>query len=117
MNIFNNKYFEGAIARLMENKTEEISYAKSSALRAYEQTKKYELDTYTVQETPFSQDMGEFMKLVDGAGITEFNLCEKSSGLMSVLHCLLNNGWVVAGTYEKQIDRYTTFHGLNMKKI
>jgi hypothetical protein len=60
--------------------------------------------------------MKPFMNLLDDAGITEFNLCEKSSGLMSVLHCLLNGGWTVVGTYEKVVDRYTSFFGLRMKK-
>ena len=60
--------------------------------------------------------MGEFMEMVDEAGITEFNLCEKSTGLMATLHYLLNNGWAIVGTYEKEIDRHMTLFGLCMKK-
>jgi predicted peroxiredoxin len=114
--IFKNAFFEEIIAYYKANKTEKVSFARNRAIYAYRQTKDYELDTYTISETPFSPDMDDFMEMVNEAGITEFNLCEKSSGLMATLHYLLNNGWVVVGTYQQEIDRHMTLYGLRMKK-
>ena len=121
-NVFYNKYIEDIIADITANKTE---YARGvyEALRAYELTKKYGLETLTVEETPFAQNMDVFMKVLDEAGVTEFNLCEKSSGLMATLHCLLDGGWTVVGKYEQEIERDNSlglghsFHGLRMKKV
>jgi hypothetical protein len=113
--MLNNKYFEERIALYKETK-ENIKNGVFHALRAYDQSQKYGLDEYTVEETPFAQDMGNFMEALDEAGITEFNLCEKSSGLMSILHCLLKSGWMVMEPFEKEVDRYTRFYGLRMKK-
>ena len=116
-NIFNNDHFEGLIAYHTENQTAPVGYAINRAIRAYIETKEKELDTFTVRETPFEQDMGEFMYLIeDEAGIREFNLCETSTGLMGCLHYLLNTGWKVIGTYEKKVDHFTTLRGLQMKK-
>ena len=116
-NIFNNDHFEGLIAYYTEKQTAPSSYATNRAIRAYIETKEKGLDAYTVRELPFEQDMGEFMHMVEtDAGITEFNLCETSTGLMGCLLYLLNTGWAVVGTYEKEVDRWTTLRGLQMKK-
>ena len=116
-NTFRNEHFEGLIAYHTENKTAPVGYAINRAISAYFETTEKGLDTYTVRETPFEQDMGEFMYLVeDEAGISEFNLCVESSGLMGSLLYLLNTGWIVDGTYEQEIDHFTTFRGLRMKK-
>jgi len=121
-NVFYNEYIEDIISDITANKTE---YARGvyEALHAYELTKKHALETLTVEETPFAQNMDVFMKVLDEAGIAEFNLCEKSSGLMATLHCLLDGGWEIVGKYEHEIERDNSlgfghsFHGLRMKKM
>jgi len=115
--VFRNEHFEGLIAYHTEKKSAPVGYAINRAVNAYFETTDKRLDTYTVRDTPFEQDMGEFMYLIeDEAGISEFNLCVESSGLMGSLLYLLNTGWKVIGTYEQEIDNYTTFRGLRMQK-
>jgi predicted peroxiredoxin len=120
-NIFYNKYIEDIIADITANKTKH-ERGVYDALHAYEMTKKYVLEIFTAEETPFAQNMGDFMKVLDDAGITEFNLCERSSRLMATLHCLLDNGWTIVGKYEQEIERDNSlgiehsFYGLCMKK-
>ena len=114
-NIFTNKYFEELIAHHKENKNAQP--LAHHATRGYLETKEYGLDTLTVSDMPFAQDMDGFIKAVNEAGIREFNLCDKSTGLMACLHYLLGNGWAVVGTYEKEVDRHTAFYGLCMKKM
>jgi len=114
---YRNDYFENLYAFYCENKTEPSGYVAHLAIRAHLETKERGLDTYTVRETPFEQDMGEFMHIIeDEADIKEFNLCETSTGLMGCLHYLLNNGWTIIGVFEKEIDRFNTLRGLCIRK-
>jgi len=113
--MFYNKYFEEQLAYYSRTK-ERVGQGENHALRAYNMTKKYLLETFTVEDTPFAQDMEDFINMIDEAGITEFNLCERSSGLMSILHFLLSKRWSVVDIFEQDIADYTTLYGLRMKK-
>jgi hypothetical protein len=115
VNILTNSYLDECIVRYTNSK-ETADYITNYALRAYNQTKKFGLEIYMIEETPPVQDMGKLLNLFDKASITEFNLCDKSTGLMDSLCFLLNNGWSVFGTYEKKIDDSTILQGLHIKK-
>jgi hypothetical protein len=113
---FINNYFEGQISYYAENQNAPCSSGRGRAHRAYYETNDYELETYTVKEMPFENDMTEFINTIKEAGIKEFNLCDQSTGLMESLHHLLAAGWQVSGVYEKEINRHNTIKGLCMKK-
>ena len=117
INSYRNEYFEGLIAHYTENPNISCDYSTHYAIRAFYETSEYGLDTYIMQQTPFEQDMGEFMYLVENeAGIKEFYLCDCSTGLMGSLHYLLNASWEIIGLFEKEVSVFTTLRGLHMKK-
>lgn len=74
----------------------------NAALRGYIQTDDIGLGTLVVRDMPCTADMPDFLDCLADAGITEFLLCDRSSGLMDALHYLLSEGWQVCGTYENR---------------
>ena len=86
-----------------------------AALRAYDQTNDYRLGTLAVRDMPCTADMPDFMDCLAAAGIFEFLLCDKSSGLMDALHYLLAEGWQIHGTHENRDERKPLM-GLRMWK-
>ena len=113
---YTNARFENELAYYDANPAAPCDPAISSAFRAYCQTGEQGLGTFMVKDLPSKQDMGQFMDFVENeAGVTEFLLCDRSSGLMEGLHYLLATGWQVCGTYEKQ-DRYRPLLGLRLRK-
>jgi len=88
---------------------------QKAALRAYEQTNGCRLGTLAVLDMPRTGDMPGFLGCLADAGVTEFLLCDRSSGLMGALHCLLAEGWQIHGTYEDR-GSYKSLLGLRMWK-
>ena len=88
---------------------------KKAALRAYDQTNDYRLGTLAVRDMPCTADMPDFMDCLAAAGVFEFLLCDKSSGLMDALHYLLAEGWQIHGTHENRDERKPLM-GLRMWK-
>ena len=86
-----------------------------AALRAYIQTNDLGLDILAVRDMPATTDMPDFMNTLAEAGITEFLLCDKSSGLKDALHYLLADGWQVCGASEST-DEKAPLLGLLMRK-
>ena len=113
--IFYNEHFQGLVARYTEIQPT-LSSAADMAVRAYWRTRQDGLDTYTVTNAPPVNNMGELMHIIeDEAGIKELNFCIAVADYMRCLHYLLNNGWKVAGPFEKRTD-YGIYLGLRMKK-
>ena len=79
-------------------------------LRQLQKRKLREMLVYAYQHSPYYRDTFE------AAGITEFLLCDNSTGLMESLHYLLGHGWAVGGTCELEASYHTTLLGLRMKK-
>lgn len=88
----------------------------SRAIMSYLNTNDYGISKLTVDDMPFLQDMDGFMEAIEAAGITEFNLCDNSTGLMESLHYLMAHGWLISGTCEVEFSHITTRKGLCMKK-
>ena len=86
-----------------------------AALRAYIQTNDLGLDILAVRDMPATTDMPDFVGILAETGITEFLLCDQSSGLMDALHYLLADGWQVCGSSEST-DEKAPLLGLLMRK-
>jgi hypothetical protein len=112
---FFNAYIEERNAYFRAKGWQNCDQGTNAAICAYFQTNERGLDAFAVKDMPASGDMDAFMDCLAEAGIGEFLLCDKSSGLMEALHYLLAQGWQVCGTYEKQ-DRYSPLLGLRLRK-
>jgi len=86
-----------------------------AALRAYCQAEEYGLDALAVQEMPFPGDMPAFKDCLAQAGVTEFLLCDQSTGLMESLHDLMAEGWYICGAFERN-EKFSPLLGLRMRK-
>ena len=84
-------------------------------LRGYIQTDDIGLGTLAVRDMPSTADMPDFMDCLADAGLTEFLLCDRSSGLMDALHYLLAEGWQVIGSCDS-MDEKRPLLGLLMRK-
>lgn len=116
VNSFSNPYFNSLIAKYTDRKESPESFGLSRAIMSYLNTNDYGISKLTVDDMPFLQDMDGFMEAIEAAGITEFNLCDNSTGLMESLHYLMAHGWLIAGTCEVEFSHITTRKGLCMKK-
>ena len=110
-----NAHFDKLIAYYEANGWQHCSQGASAALLAYDQSVNLGLGALAVKEMPFLPDMPAFLDCLKEAGIAEFLLYERSSGLMEVLHCLLANGWQICGVCEMK-DRSKSMPGLLMRK-
>ena len=115
VNSFRNEYFNGLIREYTDKKAAPESHGMNRAIMAYLQTNDWNMSEFTVEDMPFLSDMDDFMGTILAAGITEFLLCDNSSGLMESLHYLLGHGWVIAGACEAE-SRFSVRQGLRMKK-
>ena len=113
---FNNEYFNSLIREYTDKGQRPESFGMSRAIMAYLDTNDSGIAEFMVNDMPFLQDMDGFMEAVEAAGITEFLLCDNSTGLMESLHYLLGHGWAVGGTCELEVSHHTTLRGLRMKK-
>lgn len=113
---FNNEYFNGLIVKYSGNGQAPESHGMHRAIMAYLRSNDENLSGLMVDDMPFIQDMDDFMGTIEAAGITEFLLCDNSTGLMESLHYLLGHGWAVGGTCELEASYHTTLLGLRMKK-
>lgn len=113
---FNNEYFNGLIVKYSGNGQAPESHGMHRAIMAYLRSNDENLSGLMVDDMPFIQDMDDFMGTIEAAGITEFLLCDNSTGLMESLHYLLGHGWAVGGTCELEASYHTTLRGLRMKK-
>ena len=112
---FPNAHLEGLLAHYNAQGWQHCGLGTCFAISAFNVTNDSGLDTLTVWNMPSIGDMPGFLDTLAEAGITEFLLCDRSSGLMDVLHYLLDRGWQIIGTYERQ-DRYSPLLGLRMRK-
>ena len=110
-----NAHFDKLIAHYEANGWQHCSQGASAALLAYDQSVNLGLGALAVKEMPFLPDMPAFLDCLKEAGIAEFLLCDRSSGLMGVLHCLLANGWQMCGACEMN-DRSKPLLGLQMMR-
>ena len=113
---FNNEYFNSLIREYTDKGQRPVNFGMSRAIMAYLDTNDSGVAEFMVGDMPFLQDMDGFMEAVEAAGITEFLLCDNSTGLMESLHYLLGHGWAVGGTCELEVSQHTTLRGLRMKK-
>lgn len=113
---FNNEYFNSLIREYTDKGQRPESFGMSRAIMAYLDTNDSGVAEFMVGDMPFQQDMDGFMEAVEAAGITEFLLCDNSTGLMESLHYLLGHGWIVGGTCEVEDGHFSTRQGLRMKK-
>ena len=113
---FKNEYFNALIEKYTDRKQAPESHGMNRAIRAYLESNDENLSELMVSDMPFMQDMDDFMGTIEAAGITEFLLCDNSTGLMESLHYLLGHGWAVGGTCELEASYHTTLLGLRMKK-
>lgn len=113
---FKNEYFNALIEKYTDRKQAPESHGMNRAIRAYLESNDGNLSELMVSDMPFMQDMDDFMGTIEAAGITEFLLCDTSTGLMESLHYLMGHGWQVAGACEFSTSPYTKRQGLHMKK-
>ena len=113
---FNNEYFNSLIREYTDKGQRPESFGMSRAIMAYLDTNDSGVAEFMVGDMPFLQDMDGFMEAVEAAGITEFLLCDNSTGLMESLHYLLGHGWAVGGSCELEVSHHTTLRGRRMKK-
>lgn len=116
VNSFSNGYFNSLIQRYSEKKEAPGSFGVNRAIMAYLQINDCNLTEFMAEDMPFLNDMDNFMGTVEAAGITEFLLCDNSTGLMESLHYLMAHGWQIAGTCEVKTGCVTTKKGLRIKK-
>ena len=114
-NTYPNAYLEGLIARYNTLGWRRCDRGTATAALAYDQTNELGLDVLAVWDMPCTGDMPAFMDTLAGAGITEFLLCDQSSGLMDALHYLLDEGWQVCGVRDNR-DEKRPLVGLLMRK-
>lgn len=113
---FSNEYFNGLIREYTDRKEAPASFGVNRAIMAYLNTNDNGGTELAVEDAPFPADMDDFMGTIEAAGITQFQLCDNSTGLMGSLHYLLAHGWQIAGTCEVKVGRFTSNKGLCMKK-
>lgn len=113
---FNNEYFNSLIREYTDKGQRPVNFGMSRAIMAYLDTNDSGVAEFMVGDMPFLQDMDGFMEAVEAAGITEFLLCDTSTGLMGSLHYLMGHGWQITGTCEFSNSPYTKRQGLHMKK-
>ena len=113
---FNNEYFNSLIREYTDKRQRPESFGMSRAIMAYLDTNDSGVTEFMVGDMPFLQDMDGFMETVEAAGITEFLLCDTSTGLMESLHYLMGHGWQITGACEFSTSPYTKRQGLRMKK-
>lgn len=113
---FNNEYFNSLIQEYTDKKQRPENFGMSRAIMAYLDTNDSGVAEFMVGDMPFLQDMDGFMGAIEAAGITEFLLCDTSTGLMESLHYLMGHGWAVGGTCEVKTSHITTRQGLRMKR-
>jgi len=113
---FNNEYFNSLIREYTDKGQRPVSFGMSRAIMAYLDTNDSGVAEFMVGDMPFLQDMDGFMEAVEAAGITEFLLCDTSTGLMGSLHYLMGHGWQIIGTREYAPNPYSKRQGLCMKK-
>ena len=116
MKSFRNTYFDECIARNNLDLRDPASYIINQAIGAYYATNDRGFEVFAVEDMPFSHTMSEFTKVLEKAGIEEFYLFDRSSDGITCLHHLLELGWKVAGTVEKQINSFTIIYGVVMRK-
>jgi hypothetical protein len=115
MKIYVNKYIDEIVQNHVINKEEKISNAKHKLARAYLETEYHGLGIFTITDMPFPNDMRAFLHELNAAGITEMNLCDKSTDLMSSLHFLLLDGWAVKEPFA-HLNPHHGLQGLRMTK-
>ena len=113
---FNNEYFNSLIREYTDKGQRPESFGMSRAIMAYLDTNDSGAAEFMVGDMPFRQDMDGFMEAVEAAGITEFLLCDNSTGLMESLHYLMGHGWMVGGACEVKVGHIATRQGLRMKR-
>ena len=113
---FNNEYFNGLIVKYSGNGQAPESHGMHRAIMAYLRSNDENLSGLMVDDMPFIQDMDDFMGTIEAAGITEFLLCDTSTGLMGSLHYLMGHGWQIIGTREYAPNPYSKRQGLCMIK-
>jgi hypothetical protein len=114
-NTYVNAYLEGLLAHCNVHGWQDCRPGTKAALRAYDQTDGIGLGTLAVRDMPRTVDMPDFMDCLALADVTEFLLCDRSSGLMDALHYLLAEGWQVCGAYDS-LDDGASLLGLLMRK-
>ena len=112
---YNNPRFEELTAHFNAHGWQHCDRGIKAALRAHCQTTEYGLDALAVREMPFPGDMPAFKECLAEAGVTEFMLCDQSTGLMETLHDLMAEGWCICGTYERDA-KFSPLLGLRVKK-
>lgn len=113
---FNNEYFNSLIVKYSGNRQAPESHGMHRAIMAYLRSNDENLSGLMVDDMPFIQDMDDFMGAIEAAGITEFLLCDTSTGLMGSLHYLMGHGWQITEACEFSTSPYTKRQGLRMKK-
>ena len=113
---FDNEYFNSLIREYTDKGQRPEDFGMSRAIMAYLDTNDRGVTEFMVSDMPFLRDMDGFMGTVEAAGITEFLLCDTSTGLMESLHYLMGHGWQITGTCEFATSPYTKRQGLRMKK-
>jgi len=110
-----NPHLAGLAAHYDAHGWQHCDRGTKAALRAYCQATEYGWDALAVRDMPRTADMPDFMDCLADAGLTEFLLCDRSSGLMDALHYLLAEGWQVIGSYDS-MDEKKPLLGLRMRK-
>lgn len=113
---FKNEYFNALIEKYTDRQQAPESHGMNRAIRAYLESNDENLSGLMVSDMPFMQDMDDFMGTIEAAGITEFLLCDTSTGLMESLHYLMGHGWQITEACEFSTSPYTKRQGLRMKK-
>ena len=111
-----NDHLDQLTAHYNANGWQHCDPGTKAVLRAFIIASDYGMNRLMAREMPAAGDMPLFAECLAEAGITEFMLCDRSSGLMETLHFLLADGWEICGTYEKQ-DRLASVRGLHMRKV
>ena len=76
----NNEYFNSLIREYTDKGQRPENFGMSRAIMAYLDTNDSGVAEFMVGDMPFLQDMDGFMEAVEAAGITEFLLCDNSTG-------------------------------------
>ena len=67
------------------------------AFRAWQNSTEYKADCFEVNDLPWERDVHEFITCLKEAGITEFAVTDKSTGLVDVLHAFGKEGCTIKG--------------------
>lgn len=114
MKAFTNDYLDQLIANHKAGNIPQPIEAEY-AMYAYINTRRDNESELIVSDLGFTKDMLRFTKTMALAGITEFILTERSTALMEALNILLNDGWQVAGTWQRETE-FEKKMGLRLRK-